>query len=191
MNTGITIGAVCIVFMLGGAPFVFYPVGEVPVPKIAIEGELTEPTYGQGDYAEAGYSEENSISSYTVYPSMDGAITWMYCTLIWEDEDPVGPLFTNHPDKFQLIIHTSTGTEVSSELSGEGLIELHYEEPSAPTEDDPPASKLNYVSAFAGPWVIEIVCGECGDQESLFGLRVYSDGGNAWDLYAEYGFYAL
>ena len=117
-----------------------------------------------------------------------GERTWKFI-LTWSDEPDAGTRYTNQPDEFTLNVTAPNGTSVESGP----LKNTHGREVVLVCEFlyDP---ETVHDTEGTGRYALEIICGECGDQEpsvSVFGLRTISDAGNTWTLDLRYEYLAM
>jgi hypothetical protein len=179
------VGMIIITIMLAG---VFsYEASAIDVVDEQTLKELAQNIGGQASQSlrevidnnqESGYTQENS---YTDVPfkitEAHSKLTWVNCTLIWQDEASQFFQGTNEPDNFKVsILGPDEKVLAESNMKSVGPVSaslrLDY------TEED-------FVDNYIGDWNIRVEAGPCGDDEAfvpLLGLRTSPDNGNDWNL---------
>ena len=135
-----------------------------------------------------GASQERSVISLAA-DIPEQCISSVEFILTWSDEPDAGTRYTNQPDEFTLNVTAPNGTSVESGP----LKNTHGREVVLVCEFlyDP---ETVHDTEGTGRYALEIICGECGDQEpsvSVFGLRTISDAGNTWTLDLRYEYLAM
>jgi POT family proton-dependent oligopeptide transporter len=132
----------------------------------------------------SGYFAENSEGDETIPIDKKNIISITF-SLSWVDEaDDLG--FNNQPDEFSLWVEAPNGTfkkdgPKSNNPGGEGQIVISF--PFDPDEDP--------FEEGTGGYNITIICGDCGDQQSMgpLGFITRSDNGNNWELLIDFKYY--
>lgn len=132
----------------------------------------------------SGYFAENSEGDETI-PIDKKNIKSITFSLSWVDEaDDLG--FNNQPDEFSLWVEAPNGTlkkdgPISNNQGAEGRIVISF--PFIPDEDP--------FEEGTGGYNITIICGDCGDQQSMgpLGFITRSDNGNNWELLIDFKYY--
>ena len=125
---------------------------------------------------EIGYTEENQNSEVS-FSVEEPRVTWINCSLYWNDEPSQYPAGTNNPDQFGISVFNSNGDLVAEDgFSDSGMVDCSVE---IDCEDE------NYEDDCLGTWTVVVSAGDCGDDEARFsigGLRSVEDTGNEWML---------
>jgi dipeptide/tripeptide permease len=135
--------------------------------------------------SDSGYTNENNQADVQFeIPELNYRLSWVNCTLTWQDEGSNYFQGTNEPDEFKIILINPNGDTLGeSALSTSGTISLN-----TPLNH----SDENFKEEHTGTWMIVVEAGTCGDDSAfipLLGLRVTEDMGNVWSLEYSYTYY--
>jgi MFS family permease len=127
------------------------------------------------DSSTSGSTNEFSQSDVTFeIPDDNYRLSWINCTLTWQDEGTSFFQGTNEPDYFKISLINPNGDTVGdSDLESDGSVELNVQ---LDYRQD------NFKDEYLGAWIILVEAGDCGDDSSRFGFRTAQDTGNAWSL---------
>jgi MFS family permease len=139
--------------------------------------EVVEPIFEWDVIAatESGYTDEhNQADLQFEIPEENYRLSWINCTLTWQDESSNFFQGTNEPDNFKISLLNPNGDIVGdSNLESDGSVELNVQFDYK--QDD-------FKDEYTGTWTIVVEAGDCGDDSSRFGFRTTADTGNDWSL---------
>jgi MFS family permease len=173
----ITAGVVCLFIPITigsaffGGTFTYY--AEEEEVTFIFEENVIEVT-------ESGYTNENNQADVQFdIPEENYQLTWINCSLTWQDEGSSFFRGTNEPDEFKVALINPNGDTVDeSSMSTSGSVSLN-------TAID---MEENLQEDLVGTWIIVIEAGNCGDDFAIGGFRSSSDNGNDWLLEYSYTF---
>jgi MFS family permease len=136
--------------------------------------------WGEISTTESGYTSENNQADVQFeIPEENYRLSWINCTLTWQDESSSFFRGTNRPDEFKLTLINPNGDTISeSSMSTSESVSLT-------TAID---LEENLQEDLMGTWIIVVEAGNCGDDFAIGGFRSSSDDGNDWSLEYSYTF---
>jgi hypothetical protein len=177
----------------------FFCGGVMGVSALVGQSELTKGSYV--DSGRAGVNDElqeitleNSITGYTSeHSSSDNLLDIpeenqerlinIEANLNWRDEGSSFIGGSNEPDEFKVSILAPNDELEESGFSSSGTTTVSFILPDHNSRD--------FINNYMGEWVIVVEAGDCGDDQSVMGIRTSADNGNDWTLDYSYTYMGI
>jgi membrane protease YdiL (CAAX protease family) len=183
----IFITSMIILFFCGGVMGVSALVGHSELTKGShvgsgqngVKDDLQEITL---EYSISGYTSEHGSSDnlLDIPEKNQERLIKIEAKLNWRDEESSFIGGTNQPDEFKVSILAPNDELEESGFSSSGTTTVSFILPDHNSRD--------FINNYMGEWLVVVEAGDCGDDQSVMGIRTSVDNGNEWTLDYSYSY---